>query len=244
MCSDLLAELNGFEKRFPQKTDLHQEAMGLRIFCSYRLGRFDEGKAQLQRLIRDEPIDPRRYALLQELADRFYRESQVTEGLEEGRVTSESADAALALYRRLDVISRADPDYAGFTDSIELRIAGIHAERNQFPEAIGVYEEILQRNPRSADAMLALGSLYGETGQWERALETWRRFSDGVELGTHHWFVSRYQTANALEQLGMLDRACAVAQMTLVLHPDLGDDELANEFLEIRSRTCTEETSP
>jgi tetratricopeptide (TPR) repeat protein len=243
-CADVLTQLSGFEKRFPQKTDLHQEAMGLRILCSYRLGRFDEGKAQLQRLIRDEPIDPRRYALLQELADRFYRESQVTEGLEEGRVTSESADAALALYRRLDVISRADPDYAGFTDSIELRIAGIHAERNQFPEAIGVYEEILQRNPRSADAMLALGSLYGETGQWERALETWRRFSDGVEIGTHHWFVSRYETANALEQLGMLDRACAVAQMTLVLHPDLGDDELANEFLEIRSRTCTEETSP
>jgi tetratricopeptide (TPR) repeat protein len=243
-CSDLLAELNGFEKRFPRETDLHQEAIGLRTLCSYRVVRFDEGRAQVQRLIRDDTIDPRRYALLQELADRFYRQSQVAEGVEDGRVESESADAALALYRRLDAISRENPDYARFMDSIELRIARIHAERSQLAEAIGVYEEILHRNPRAADAMLALGSLYGETGQWGRALETWRRFSDGVELGTHHWFVSRYETANALEQLGMLDRACAVAQMTLVLHPDLGDDELANEFVEIRSRTCNEETSP
>jgi tetratricopeptide (TPR) repeat protein len=242
-CSDILTELDGFEERFPRETNLHQEAMGLRILCSYRLGRFDEGEAQVQWLLREDAIDPRRYALLQQLADRFYRQLQVTEGVEERRVNSESADAALALYLRLDAISRADPDYAGFIDSIELRIARIHAERNQLAEAIGVYEQILQRNPRSADAMLALGSLYRETGQWERALETWRRFSDGVELGTHHWFVSRYETANALEQLGMLDRACAVAQMTLVLHPDLGDDELANEFVEIRSRTCTEETS-
>jgi tetratricopeptide (TPR) repeat protein len=243
-CSDILTELSGFEKRFPRKTDLHQEAMGLRILCSYRLGRFDEGEAQVQRLVRDDAIDPRRYALLQELADRFYRQSRVTQGVEERGVNSESADAALALYLRLDAISQTHPSYARFTDSIQLRIARIHAERNQLAEAIGVYEQILQRNSRSADAMLALGALYGETGQWERALETWRRFSDGVQLGTHHWFVSRYETAKALEQLGMLDRACAVAQMTLVLHPDLGDDELANEFVQIRSRTCAEETSP
>ena len=50
--------------------------------------------------------------------------------------------------------------------------------------------------------------------------------------------------ATRLEQLGLRDRACAVAKMTLVLHPDLGDDRLANDFARIRSRTCTEETSP
>jgi tetratricopeptide (TPR) repeat protein len=243
-CNDILTELSGFERRFPQRADLHQEAMGLRIVCYYQLRRSDEGEAEVQRLTRDRAIDPRRYASLQKLADRFYRQSQVTEGGEDRAADSVSANAALALYRHLDAISRDNADYARFIDSIQLRIARIYVEKHRLAEAIGMYEQILQRNPRSADAMHALGLLYGETGQWQLALETWRRFSDGVQLGTHHWFVSRFETAKALERLGMLDRACTVAKMTLVLHPDLGDDELADEFVQIRSRTCTEETSP
>jgi tetratricopeptide (TPR) repeat protein len=243
-CKNILTELGGFEERFPRNTDLHQEVMGLRIHCFYRLQLFDEGEAEIRRLTRDHPIDATRYAFLQKLADRFYRQSRAAQGAEQRAADGASTDAALALYRRLDAISRESPDYATFIDSIQLRIAEIYADKHQLAQAIGMYEQILQRNPRSADAMHALGLLYAKTGQWQLALETWRRFSDGVQLGTHHWFVSRYETARALEQLGMLDRACAVAKMTLVLHPDLGDDELANDFVQIRSQTCTEETSP
>jgi tetratricopeptide (TPR) repeat protein len=243
-CEEILAKLSGFEGRFPDNGDLHQEVMGLRILCAYRLGRSDQGEAEIRRLTRDQAIDVTRYAFVQRLADQFYRRSQVTQRRGEGAADSAAADAALALYRELDVISRTNRDYAELINAVQLRIAQIYADRQQLAQAIDMYQQILQRNPRSADAMHALGLLYARTGQWQLALETWRRFSDGVQLGTHHWFVARYETGKALEQLGMLDRACAVAKMTLVLHPDLGDDELAEDFGQLRSRTCTEESSP
>jgi len=243
-CKDVLTDLTGFETRFPKPTELHQEALGLRILCLYRLQRLDEAKAQIYKLSHDAPIDSQRYAFLQKLADRFYQQTQSIQAVDDQPPEAVSAKAALELYRELDAISQANPDYASFIDSIELRIARIHEDQDQLTEAIGTYEQILQRNPRSADALYALGLLYGKTGQWQHALEVWRRFSDGVQDGTHHWFVSRYETARALEQLGMLDRTCAIAKMTLVLHPDLGDEELAHDFEQMRARTCPEETPP
>ena len=77
-------------------------------------------------------------------------------------------------------------------------------------------------------------------GQWQDALTTWRKFSDGTKAGTHHWFESRYKTARALFELGKKDRACDVLTMTLVLHPDLADRELKKRFLDLKSKSCEE----
>jgi len=76
-------------------------------------------------------------------------------------------------------------------------------------------------------------------GQWEQAHLTWRRFSTGIKEGSYHWFDSRYRTAWALIQLDKPGEACDVLTMTLVLHPDFGDDELKNKFVDLRAQYCS-----
>ena len=53
-------------------------------------------------------------------------------------------------------------------------------------------------------------------------------------------FESRYRTANAFNMLGKRDKACDILNMTLVLHPDLGSDDLKDKYLELKSEICKE----
>jgi tetratricopeptide (TPR) repeat protein len=180
---------------------------------------------------------------LQDLANRFYtRGKKATNEAEKG-LSSHLSLAALAIYEKLRDISLKDAAYNNYLEPIELRMADICMEENRIDRAAELYTAALGRNPQSADAVYGLGLIYERQGKWREALRTWRKFSDGVEAGTYHWFQSRYRTAVALHKLGETERACTVTTMTRVLHPDFGDNELERKYLELESKLCKGETA-
>jgi tetratricopeptide (TPR) repeat protein len=197
-------------------------------------------EAEIDRMINiaPTPLDSSRYAVLHDLAGKFYTASKRAAAKPEDSGSNRSALAALMIYEKLYEISRENEPYSGYCDPIQLRMAQICMNENRVDRAAAFFADILQRNPQSADAVYGLGLIYERWGQWQKALNTWRKFSNGVEAGTYHWFQSRYRTANALHQLGKTEKACAVTTMTLVLHPHFDDDELKKLFLDFKSERC------
>ena len=113
----------------------------------------------------------------------------------------------------------------------------------QMAKAKAIYQEILQRDPKSADAIQNLGLIYEEEGQWEEALATWRKFSRGLETGSYYWFESKYRTATVLNHLGKGDEACKIITMLHVLHPDLRDEEFKQKFTKLQGEVCRKEVN-
>jgi tetratricopeptide (TPR) repeat protein len=157
--------------------------------------------------------------------------------------TRQCMDFAMITYAALSRISCNSPESEKYCDMAQLKMAGIYADLNQPDRAEAVYKEILNRNSRSADAIYNLGLLYEKTEQWENALNIWRKFSDGVKKGTSPWFESRYKTAYALSRLGDNAKACEILNITLVLHSDLGSDELKAKYLSLKAKICKGEPS-
>jgi tetratricopeptide (TPR) repeat protein len=234
--------VEGFTDQYPRAITLFVDAAKLRVEYYLLLQKAKVFEAEIDKFINTTPMDPARYAGLHDLADKFYTESKSRAAKHENSDSSRHALAALMIYEKLYAISRNNESYANYCDPIQLRMAQICMNEKRMDRAAGLFADILQRDPQSADAVYGLGLIYEGRGQWQKALETWRKFTDGVEPGTYHWFQSRYRTAIALHQLGKTEQACTVTAMTLVLHPNFDDDELKNMFLDFKSERCKGET--
>lgn len=230
--------LGDFQEHYPTETSLFADAAKLRIEYCVLLGKEETFETELNAMTGTGSVSPTQYAALHDLANRFFSSSKKSDTDRALRMSSPYALAALAIYEKLHAVSEKNASYGTYIQSIELRMAQICMKEKRIDRAEALYTDILRENPKSADAVYGLGLIYEQKEQWQKALQTWREFSDGVEAGTYHWFQSRYRTAIALHNLGETDRACTVITMTRVLHPDFSDDDLAAEFQEFEENFC------
>lgn len=237
-CKNSLRELEGFEARFPHAKTLFAKAAGLRIQCYSKLRMSREAGRDIEKLMQASPMDSERYTVLHDLANHFYSEVKRGQSPGAGDAFGPYAATALLIYTKLNALSEKNASYKHYCTPIKLRMAELYMAIGKPEDAIAAYRDILEKDSSSADAVYNLGLLYEERGEWREALETWRRFSDGVREGTPHWFESRYGTAYAFNKLGEKEKACQVLTMTLVLHPDLGSDALRARYLALKSETC------
>jgi tetratricopeptide (TPR) repeat protein len=237
------ALVHGFEGRYPQHSILYLEAAKLRIVYDVLRQREKAFEGEVDALVDARPMDPDRYAGLHEVADSFYMKSKKGAWVAEKGLLTRFATAAFRIYETLHAVSVEDAAYEHYCEAIELRMAEICMAEDRIERAAELYTDILRRNSSSADAVYGLGLIYERQGAWLQALQVWRKFSDGVEAGTYHWFQSRYRTAVALHQLGETELACTVTTMTRVLHPDFGDDELERKFQELETNLCKGEAA-
>jgi tetratricopeptide (TPR) repeat protein len=107
-------------------------------------------------------------------------------------------------------------------------------DENQMADARRIYQDMLKKDPASADAAYNLGLIYEKEENWEEALSIWRKLSKGLTANSYYWFESRYRTAKALKQLGKIDEANVIITMTEVLHPEFGDDKLKENFSRLK----------
>ena len=204
------------------------------------LGMRAEGEQELRDLAEKKPINREIYTVLRRLAKKFDRGGQaLTEEASGG--ADRYWEFALMTYDCLYNISCSSPGDPENCDLAQLAMARIYIDQDKLGKAERVYQDILKRNSLSADAVYNLGNLYEKKKDWEKALDTWRTFSDGVQTGTYHWFEARYKTAFALNKLGDVTKACDVLNITLVLHPDLGSDEMKSKYQTLRKNICKEE---
>jgi len=230
----VLKIINNFEKRFPRSSDLFLKVRIMRIVCYQDLGLKDKAGEEIDGIVNINFVDKKGFNALHDLAEKLFNEASITqEDLADRNRTN-----ALMIYKKLYTISKLYPDYRKYRNPILFRMVRIYMSEGQLLNAIELYNNILKADLLSADEIYALGLLYERTGQWEDALMTWRRFSDGVRPGTDHWFETRYRTAVTLEALGRVDKACDILTVTLLLHPDMGNEKLTNKYIELKKTLC------
>jgi tetratricopeptide (TPR) repeat protein len=233
-----LDTLKDFERKFPHKEKLAMVATGLRIECYQKLQLFKEAQEEINRFLKEGPINADRWALLHERADLFYEESKRLRSRGDTAQASQQAEIALTIYKQLSTVALQSQSYERFFNSIQLRMAEMYSDENQIAAAKALYQQQLQRDPDSADAMYNLGLLYEKEEKWEEALAAWKKFSKGFKTGSHYWFESRYHTAKVLNHLGQRDKACEITTMIEVLHPDLRDEKFREKFTALHSEVC------
>lgn len=237
-----LSQLDDFEKRYPAEKQMGEMAIKLRIDGYHKLGMLKEAESEINRYTTQTAVDSDRYVFLLELANRLFKEAGVHRSSEAKAPASRNASMALVIYKKLLEIASKSPSHPEDAEALRLRMAQIYTDEGDADTAMAVYREILNENPRSADAVFGLGEIHEKAGEWEKAIECWQRFSAGVKPGTPPWYESRHRTAKALIALGKNDKACTLLKMTRVLHPEFGDAELDNKFKKLSSEICPRET--
>lgn len=233
--------IDDFEERFPESFDLFPNVSIMRIRCFQDLGLNDMVNEEIEGIANVNSDDKRGFTALHDLAEKLFSEALIEDERGGGDIAKKHRADALMIYTKLYSLSKLRPDYRKYRNPILFRMVRIYMSKDQLFNALGLYNNILGADPLSADEIYALGLLYEKTEQWDDALETWRLFSDGVKPGTDHWFEARYRRAVALEALGSVDRACDILTVTLLLHPDMGDDGLTNKYLELNRLLCVGE---
>jgi tetratricopeptide (TPR) repeat protein len=233
-----LDTLEHFEKTFPHNKKLAMVATGLRIECYQKLQQFKEAQEEINSFLNEGPINTDRWAFSHEHAALFYEESKRLRNRGNTAQASQQAQIALAIYKKLSTVALQTQSYERFSDSIRLRMAEIYSDENQIASAKALYQQQLQKDPNSADAMYNLGLLYEKEEKWDDALATWRKFSKGFKTGSHYWFESRYHTARVLNHLGQRDKACEITTMIEVLHPELRDEQFKEKFTALHNEVC------
>jgi tetratricopeptide (TPR) repeat protein len=236
-----LQALEGFERRFPKEVKLQMAATELRLHFYHQHKRLSEAKNELARFLTETVVDTDWYVFVQELGNKFYRQMRTLQQESDTELFEHFTFMPLAVYNRLLEVCSANSTYEKDADTIRLRIGDIYMSANRFSDARKLYQTILKENPKSANAVYNLGLIYEKAEMWKEALASWRRFSDGAKAGTYHWYEARYRTATAFVALGKKDKACTILKMTLVLHPDLGDEELTRKFQNLKADICTGE---
>ena len=233
-----LNKLKKFESRFPVDKKLAMMAQGLRIECYQNLQLFKEAQEEINTFLNSGPVNSDRWAFLNEWANRFYEASKKFRNSGDKVQAGPNAETALMIYQHLSSFALQGTSYERFYDSMQLRMAELYRDENKIAQAKTIYQNQLKRDPTSADAMYNLALLQEQEEQWEEALTTWRKFSEGFKTGSHYWFESRYHTAKVLNKLGKRDKACEITTMIEVLHPTLRDEQFREKFILLHGDVC------
>lgn len=212
-------------------------AAGLRIECYGHLGAQDEARREIDLCAGSPPMSPEAWTVLQESAARLYASSKELKD-NKNRRGSGLAETALYIYTVLAREAGRTSARAEYLDALHLRIAEIHREQNRFDTARRLYEEQLERDASSADALYNLALIYEQQKEWGKAAASWRKLTRGLQPGTPRWLDARRRTVLSLKELGDARQACDYATMTLVLHPDIDDPETEQAFIRLRRELC------
>ena len=83
-------------------------------------------------------------------------------------------------------------------------------------KAQGMYQRILDADPRNFDALRGMGIMYAEAGQWEKAL---RYIAQTVAVQPSN-FAAHFNQGKVLQGLGRLEEALSCYDRALALRPD------------------------
>lgn len=118
-------------------------------------------------------------------------------------------------------------------------LARAYAVTGRPNDALSVYEPLLEQSPRDKRLLRGAAELLGELGspaQRERAKTYWRRLESLEKTGSVPWLEARYQVAAVTLQLGQSDECRKLIQVTRLLYPELGNEDLRRRFAELELR--------
>ncbi len=234
---DALVILKGFEKRFTHNHLILLEAKNLRMNCYMKFRMFKEAQEEIRLPDLKGTVNSDFWAFLNKWAGVYYKEAARLREQGEALAGPHAITAAF-IYGKLSDIASRNKAYGKYLDSIQLRWAELLMDEDQTPKARDIYIEYLKRNPNEAEALNNLGKIYEDEGQWQSALEIWRKFSKGLDAGSDQWFEYRFRIVHAYTMMGKNDKACEIISMTQVLHPNLKDEKLIEDMQTLKDKVC------
>lgn len=234
----ILHLLKPLERQMALNDVMHFKPLRLRLACYHNLEMVELIESEMERLSFPDSLKKDGCIFLYRLGNHYYRQGAHWMDADAQTEANRNWLTALIIFNKLNEIFSTCPGPELYDESVRLKMAEIYMYQNQLDRSESLYLDILKKNPMSADGVYHLGNLYEKRQQWTQALDMWRRFSKGVEGGTYHWYESRYKSAVALRQLGRIQKACDILTVTLVLHPDLGNSELNDSYVDLKSEIC------
>jgi tetratricopeptide (TPR) repeat protein len=220
----VLELLDGFEQRYPQARDLHDEARERRLVARIATGEIAKAEADLDAyLAAGTDGDQRRRTLARIARD-------LTAQVERDPQSAAALPLARKTQRALVVLTDAPADRITLAD-LELRGGdGATARR--------LYEEALARSPDSAEALRGAARAAAVAGDREAALGYWRRVLDGSPAGGTAWYEARIAQVDLLARDGQRARACEIIRSSRGRATSAGGDQLEARLRSLEPEVC------
>jgi hypothetical protein len=152
---------------------------------------------------------------------------------------SEPAESKVRLARLqlagVELIARHRDSFAAAErKTFDFLAARATADSGQIDAALGQFRTLAQQYPKDGDVQEALASALLESQQprlVSEALDRFRELERNSKAGTARWFSAKYGLARCHFQMRNKRRAAEIIEITRLLHPDLGGQEMKDKFL-------------
>jgi tetratricopeptide (TPR) repeat protein len=124
----------------------------------------------------------------------------------------------------------------GTADRIQL--ADLELTAGDAAVARTLYDQILEQDAGSAEALRGAARAAAATGDTDGALAYWRRVVEGSELGGTAWYEARIEQVTLLASAGRHGDACTVLRSSRGRSTTAGGDTLAKRLAAMEPEVC------
>jgi len=220
-----VALLADFEQKYPGAKDLVPRALEQRLEARVALGQLAAAEGDLDAFLAAKP-DGDRVRTLSRLGRDLAGQAARAEGPERDRGRAMARKAYAALVR----------EGGGTADRIQL--ADLELTAGDAAVARTLYDQILEQDAGSAEALRGAARAAAATGDTDGALAYWRRVVEGSELGGTAWYEARIEQVTLLASAGRHGDACTVLRSSRGRSTTAGGDTLAKRLAAMEPEVC------
>jgi len=226
----MLDALAGFEKSYPQQTDLVPQVSRLRLIAYQRLGRFSDAQAEVKA---HGPALLASYGTkgIEDMAVGFVREGARRRAQEGDAANQAAQQAALELYELLVT----DGEGGG---KAKLTLARLYENTGELGKAQELYAEVFKSNDTSTQALRGLARIAEAQGRSADALGYWQKLATLMRPGDAPWYEGKYQVARLTSVTGKKKEACAQLDELKPAMPGLSDVDLRKQLNDLYQQAC------
>ncbi|WP_417387968.1 tetratricopeptide repeat protein [Gimesia sp.] len=137
------------------------------------------------------------------------------------------------------LISRRDELNPRQRQQLDLCLAEAYLATNQHIRALEYYQELLKQAPRNTALIKQVAQLLEHCGTkacLREAAQKWRQLESAEKPGSIPWLDARLHIVETTFDSGDEAEARKLLGVTILLYPDLGNDELKQRFQELQQR--------
>jgi tetratricopeptide (TPR) repeat protein len=227
----IVEALTGFEKKYPEQTDLVPQVARLRLNAYQRLGRFADAEAEVK------AHGPAMLANLgapaiEDLAVSFVREGARRAGRGDAAANQAAQQVALRLYEQL--VSESEG-----SGKVRLTLARLYENTGDLKKAGALFSEALQANPSSPAALRGLARIAESEKRLADALGYWQQLGKAVRAGDATWYEANYEMARLTQAMGKTKESCQQLEQLKPAMPGLSDADLRKRLDELYKQVCS-----
>jgi len=217
--------LDKYETRFPASKEWHATAVQRRLVARVALGQLDAAERDLDAYLATSP-DADRRRVLDDLGRALQK--QLDDPDEAKR------RAALTLARK--VYGALVASGGGTADRVAL--ADLELRAGNAAEARRSYDEVLAKDPTSAEAMRGAARAAAALGDRAGALARWKQVVETSPTGGTGWYEARIAQVKLFLEAGQKGEACEVAGLSIGKSTTTGGDQLDKQLRQIAAASC------